>query len=218
MDELKIRDAFESMGPDDQARQRMLANVLAAHVAVESAPRATRSRSRQPRRFSLVRYAIPIAACLILAMISPLTLTQVMSSHEQAPAVTAAAPNASASADSAAAGGAVNKDQSEAATPAASESMALNMESSEANASPTINSPNGGALDPTTEEAPLLQSEINIVAQAPDPVESSAAAKASPLRILIVLLPVLFCVIALALAFVGAFAWRRFKRNNNSRD
>ena len=53
--EKRLADAYESMGPDEEARRRMLAELLAA------------SERRAPKRRSARRALIPLAACLVLA-------------------------------------------------------------------------------------------------------------------------------------------------------
>ncbi|EQI15321.1 UNVERIFIED_ORG: hypothetical protein QOE_1866 [Clostridioides difficile F501] len=53
--EKRLAHAYESMGPDEEARRRMLAELLAA------------SERRAPKRRSALRALIPLAACLVLA-------------------------------------------------------------------------------------------------------------------------------------------------------
>ena len=53
--EKRLADAYESMGPDEEARRRMLAELLAA------------SERRAPKRRTARRALIPLAACLVLA-------------------------------------------------------------------------------------------------------------------------------------------------------
>ncbi|MFQ8868146.1 MAG: hypothetical protein ACLR67_07615, partial [Eggerthella lenta] len=50
-----LADAYESMSPDEEARRRMLAELLAA------------SERRAPKRRSARRALVPLAACLALA-------------------------------------------------------------------------------------------------------------------------------------------------------
>ena len=53
--EKRLADAYESMGPDEEARRRMLADLLAA------------SERRAPKRRTARRALVPLAACLALA-------------------------------------------------------------------------------------------------------------------------------------------------------
>ena len=53
--EKRLADAYESMGPDEEARRRMLAELLAA------------SERRAPKRRTARRALVPLAACLALA-------------------------------------------------------------------------------------------------------------------------------------------------------
>ena len=107
MSEQKLRDAFDHMGPDEATRQRMLENILAAHAAeadesaaqeataclvtaqVTTAPgtvaqevTSQKKPGRRARKFSLLRYALPLAACLILAAVIPPVLPQLVAVFE----------------------------------------------------------------------------------------------------------------------------------------
>jgi len=187
MDELKLRGAFESMGPDDQAQQRMLANIMAAHEASENTAEQVQQRSkrrRQPKRFSLVRYAIPIAACLVLAVLSPLTLPQLVSSVGSASTATQATSQASKTPQSPQTG---------------------------STAGATADSPAPGG---TADEAADTALEATPPPIQEEPLEANVTAKTSPVEIMVFLAPLLLCLAALVIAFVGVFAWRRFKRSS----
>ena len=72
MSEQKLKHAFEQMGPDNQTRQRILKNILAAHeaagVEAKQPAHVEKQTQRNIREFSLIRYALPFAACLALAL------------------------------------------------------------------------------------------------------------------------------------------------------
>ena len=97
MSEQKLRDAFDHMGPDEAARQRMLQNILADHEAAGrehaqpdeqpvivafapegevQAPARFEEKPRRRREFFWYRVAFPLAACLLLVAIVPPVLPQ----------------------------------------------------------------------------------------------------------------------------------------------
>ncbi|MCL2528938.1 MAG: hypothetical protein FWE41_01175 [Coriobacteriia bacterium] len=92
MSEHKLRDAFDHMGPDEAARERMLQNILQAHEAgVGAEAQPEEQPQTQPRRsprgqFSLLRYALPIAACLLFAALIPPTLPEIVTAFEESTA------------------------------------------------------------------------------------------------------------------------------------
>jgi len=218
MDELKLKDAFGSLWPDEQARQRMLASIIAAQEVPESALRAQETpegvpfaarahradhthraqRRRQPKSFSLARYAIPIAACLLLAVISPLTLSQLMSSVNEAPV--AASQGTIASGPTAMGGAAMGS----AADDFADEGALYSQESLESDQNDLMASSENMPASSVVETPPAT-----IADSSPG---MSAVAKTSPLSVIVFLLPILFCLIAFAIAIAAVFAWRRFKR------
>jgi len=89
MSEHKLRDAFDHMGPDEAARERMLQNILQAHeagVGAETQPDELpqkQLRRRIAREFSLLRYALPIAACLLFAALIPPALPELVTAFEE---------------------------------------------------------------------------------------------------------------------------------------
>ena len=81
MNERDIRHAFETMGPSEEAQGRMLANILGAadrmrEAAVQEAPVQEAAMQEAPspiafqpqKRHHPWRIALPIAACLVLAV------------------------------------------------------------------------------------------------------------------------------------------------------
>lgn len=213
MDERTVKKAFESLGPSDEARQRMLDHILSAQEAQEAAPAeapqsthalATQpaQRRRQATRFSPIRYALPIAACLILAVITPLTLPRLMSSFEQ--------PTLSSSAETAPSSSATERESSSAtateeATPNASAPSSTQQDSSQSD---------GASKD--HQDATAVAPSANVVAEAPQTQPAHTNSTNNFVDIIVFLLPLVFCLIAFAIAFAGVFSWRRIKRRNAS--
>ena len=136
MGENKLKGAFDHMGPDEEARQRMLQNILLAHEAsvdeaqasvgdvpqgvssynsrgagegkaqapvcdvpqgghshnnyeasegkVQAQARIMRQPQRSIREFSLLRYVLPIAACLVFALAVTPVFSQLTAAFEAA--------------------------------------------------------------------------------------------------------------------------------------
>jgi len=108
MSEQKLKDAFDHMGPDETARQRMLANILAAHEAGSALEQQSeqpglqlveqpaaqplqaetpalvelKKPRRRPKEFSFLRYFLPIAACLLFAAVAPPLIPQMAYIYE----------------------------------------------------------------------------------------------------------------------------------------
>ena len=77
MSEQKLKATFDQIRPDEETRQRMFKNILAAYE--QEQPRSELGTSSQPplshtrplgkiRVFSPLKYILPIAACLIFAV------------------------------------------------------------------------------------------------------------------------------------------------------
>ena len=101
----RLREAFDLMGPDSDARARMLSRILEAQDAASEFPAIEASMPtleqvpprRDSRRFSLVKYVLPIAACLLVAALMPVTLPQLMHTFDNqiSDSSTNSAPHAS---------------------------------------------------------------------------------------------------------------------------
>ncbi|MCL2825972.1 MAG: hypothetical protein FWD72_01040 [Eggerthellaceae bacterium] len=85
----KLKAAFSHMMPDAPTRARMLDAILAEYAETQQDlppqqdPKQA-SAQKKPARFSPIRYILPIAACLILALAMPLALPRIMASVTEA--------------------------------------------------------------------------------------------------------------------------------------
>lgn len=212
MAEQDLKKALEALGPDEDTRQRMLGNILAAHEASaqddtscqddvsardDASPQGNATaqsdapaqrgalsqrivastqgdtpvdtetltaRPTRARRFSPIRYIMPIAACLLLAVITPLTLPQLAASF--APETT----------------------------------------------SISTGTGTGSGLGDTTTQGDANQPDgIRTEPDSSDPSQETAATPQSmaPLDIVVIALPSALCLGALVIALVGLRASRR---------
>ena len=87
MSDRKLKEAFEQIRPDDEAKLRMLNNILAAvdhEEAVAQAPAGQAPARQAPapqmparrQRSNIISIVMPIAACLMLAAIGVLAVSQ----------------------------------------------------------------------------------------------------------------------------------------------
>jgi len=259
MSEQKLRDAFDHMGPDEATRQRMLANILAEHEAgslEQSLPNAQAENEqvmpftpqietqipthaeelpkRRRREFSVLRYALPLAACLIFAALAPQGLSQLVSvntgitSTPPTTSVTSSTPVTETPDDLQAV---VQKPEDQQSGDAqTSDAQTSDAQTSDPSTSgmletPALNDPADNpaegeppALSVTVVPAPDAATPVYSYTQAPDVVPSDAtpsmAKPSDPWPPTLIdyaglALSLLACLAALLIAIGGIVSWRR---------
>ena len=248
MSEQELQDAFEQMGPSDAARQRMFENILAAHeaasdeqaqpgeqpiislVAETEAPASTNSKKssrRRNREFSLLRYVLPLAACLAVAALIPPTLPQLVDVYNEVTSTSSPSVSSSTS---------LQQAPDEQQTTQQPGDPQLNSPQPEATASGNTSVevaplyPAEEPLDETAEQAPVIMEEpaaetaievLNPSASAPSVTYVNAPS--APLYMVedpwpttvdyvALALSFLVCLVALFIAIQGILAWRRSRK------